>query len=112
LSELASALKVASPEYQTNRRAMIEVVDQLRSRVAEAGLGGGASAPARHVAHGKLLPRARVELPLDPGSPFLEFSQLAAYGLYDGEATARLWDDGVIDPKARTPASDSDWQRA
>jgi acetyl-CoA carboxylase carboxyltransferase component len=61
--------------------------------------GRGASAPARHLARGKLLPRARVELLLDPGSPFLEFSQLVAYGLNDDEATAHLWDDGVIDPK-------------
>ena len=51
-------------------------------------LGGGERARQRHVDRGKLLPRERVDTLLDPGSPFLELSPLAAHGLYDGEAPA------------------------
>ena len=57
---------------------------QLR-RVAQ---GGGERARQRHVERGKLLPRERVDALLDPGSPFLELSPLAAHGLYDGDAPA------------------------
>jgi 3-methylcrotonyl-CoA carboxylase beta subunit len=58
----------------------------LRERVARAALGGSQQHRERHVARGKLLPRDRVERLLDPGSPFLELSQLAANGMYDDEA--------------------------
>jgi 3-methylcrotonyl-CoA carboxylase beta subunit len=58
----------------------------LRERVAQAALGGSQHHRERHVARGKLLPRDRVERLLDPGSPFLELSQLAANGMYDDEA--------------------------
>ncbi len=64
------------------------LVDDLRARVAEVSQGGGAVARERHVARGKLLPRDRVAALIDPGSPFLEFSQLAAFGLYGGEVPA------------------------
>ncbi len=59
---------------------------ELRERVAKAALGGNEKSRERHVARGKLLPRERVERLLDPGSPFLELSQLAANGMYDDEA--------------------------
>ncbi len=59
---------------------------ELRERVARTALGGNAKSRERHVARGKLLPRERVERLLDPGSPFLELSQLAANGMYDDEA--------------------------
>jgi len=62
------------------------LVAELRARQAATARGGSDAARARHVARGKLLPRERVETLLDPGTPFLEFSQLAAGGLYDGEA--------------------------
>ncbi len=61
------------------------LAEKLRADVAQAALGGSESARARHVARGKLLPRDRVERLLDPGSPFLEIGQLAAFDLYDGE---------------------------
>jgi 3-methylcrotonyl-CoA carboxylase beta subunit len=61
---------------------------ELRGRLARARLGGGERARARHTARGKLLPRDRVDTLLDPGSPFLELSPLAAEGLYDGDAPA------------------------
>jgi 3-methylcrotonyl-CoA carboxylase beta subunit len=63
-----------------------ELATQLRERVAAAALGGPAAARDRHTARGKLLPRERVMRLLDPGAPFLEISQLAAFGLYDDEA--------------------------
>jgi 3-methylcrotonyl-CoA carboxylase beta subunit len=65
---------------------MEALVAELREKLALARLGGPARARERHVARGKLLPRDRVDALLDPGSPFLELSPLAADGLYDGEA--------------------------
>jgi 3-methylcrotonyl-CoA carboxylase beta subunit len=61
------------------------LADALRSKVAEAALGGNEKSRERHVARGKLLPRERVERLLDPGSPFLEIGQLAANGMYEGD---------------------------
>jgi 3-methylcrotonyl-CoA carboxylase beta subunit len=59
---------------------------ELRRRVAEAALGGPEAVRVRHTARGKLLPRERVDRLLDPGSPFLEIGQLAAFGLYEDQA--------------------------
>ena len=61
------------------------LVADLRDKVAEAKQGGGAKAQQRHLDRGKLLPRERIRQLLDVGSPFLEFSQLAAHGMYGGE---------------------------
>jgi 3-methylcrotonyl-CoA carboxylase beta subunit len=63
-----------------------ELAATLRERVAQAALGGPDEQRKRHAARGKLLPRQRVERLLDPGSPFLEIGQLAAFDLYKGEA--------------------------
>jgi 3-methylcrotonyl-CoA carboxylase beta subunit len=62
------------------------LVAELRERLSVAALGGPQHSRERHVARGKLLPRDRVDTMLDPGSPFLELSALAADGMYDGEA--------------------------
>ena len=70
----------------TNGRINAELAAQLRGRVAAAALGGPASVRARHTSRGKLLPRERVEGLLDPGSPFLEIGQLAAFELYEDQA--------------------------
>ena len=64
------------------------LVGQLRERLREAALGGSEKARARHVERGKMLPRDRVDALIDPGSPLLELSPLAAYGMYDAEAPA------------------------
>ena len=74
---------------------MSSLVADLRRRQALAALGGGEEARARHVARGKLLPRDRIEALLDPGSPFLELSPLAAGGMYgdDAPAAGPLWAD-------------------
>jgi len=69
-----------------NARLNGRLADELRRRVAEAALGGPEEIRTRHTARGKLLPRERVNRLLDPGSPFLEIGQLAAFGLYDDQA--------------------------
>ena len=75
-----------SADFGANAQALRALAAELRERQARVALGGGDAARAKHVARGKLLPRDRVEMLLDPGSPFLELSPLAAYGMYDGES--------------------------
>ena len=88
---LLSQLNVRSPDFLASSEAMRNLVSDLQARVAQAALGGGETARARHAARGKLLPRERVQHLLDPGTPFLELSPLAAYGMYpdaDGSDSA------------------------
>jgi 3-methylcrotonyl-CoA carboxylase beta subunit len=73
----------ANPDEAQNVAAMRALVRDLRDKVAHIALGGGEVARQRHLSRGKLLPRDRVKTLLDPGTPFLEFSQLAAYNVYD-----------------------------
>ncbi|MBC8025504.1 MAG: methylcrotonoyl-CoA carboxylase, partial [Steroidobacteraceae bacterium] len=75
-----------SAEFAANEAAMRALVADLAARQAKTALGGGDAARAKHVARGKMLPRERVEMLLDPGTPFLELSPLAAYGMYDDES--------------------------
>jgi 3-methylcrotonyl-CoA carboxylase beta subunit len=82
---LRSDITPRSPDFAANEAAMRALVADLRARVAEVEQGGGEAARRRHLARGKLLPRERVAALIDPGSPFLELSQLAAFGMYDGE---------------------------
>ena len=72
-------------EAGANAAAMRALVADLRAVAERLRLGGGAAARARHEARGKLLPRERIRLLLDPMSPFLEIGQLAALGQYDDE---------------------------
>jgi 3-methylcrotonyl-CoA carboxylase beta subunit len=85
---LATALDTRSESFAANAAAMRALVADLRATIDKIREGGGAEARRRHLARGKLLPRERVRALLDPGSPFLEFSQLAAFGMYEGEAPA------------------------
>ncbi|MFM7226732.1 MAG: carboxyl transferase domain-containing protein, partial [Betaproteobacteria bacterium] len=85
---IESKLNSRSPEFVANAAAMQALVDDLRAHCERIALGGGAEARAKHVARGKLLPRERVNQLLDPGTPFLEFSQLAAFDMYDNAAPA------------------------
>jgi len=64
---------------------MEAAVQVLRERLAHVRKGGSEQARARHLERGKLLPRDRVEHLLDPASPFLELSPLAAYDVYDND---------------------------
>ncbi|PUA20345.1 carboxyl transferase domain-containing protein [Glaciimonas sp. PCH181] len=83
---LTSKLSPRSYDFNANSAAMQLIVDDLHAKVARIAEGGGVAASAKHVARGKLLPRDRVQMLLDPGTPFLEFSQLAAYAMYDNVA--------------------------
>jgi 3-methylcrotonyl-CoA carboxylase beta subunit len=83
---LKSAINPNSEEFQTNRRAMQALVEDLEVQVARIRLGGGEKARIKHTDRGKLLPRDRIRQLLDVGSPFLELSQFAAYGMYGGAA--------------------------
>lgn len=83
---IESQLASRTEEFKANAQAMRALVEDLRAKVAQVARGGGEAARARHAARGKLLPRERVEMLLDPGTPFLELSQLAAWGMYDDEA--------------------------
>src|SRR4051812_16151355 len=75
-----------SEAYARNATSHAELVEDLRKRLSAARLGGPEKARTRHVERGKLLPRDRVDTLIDPGSPFLELSPLAANGLYDDDA--------------------------
>jgi 3-methylcrotonyl-CoA carboxylase beta subunit len=88
MTVLTTSLDRRSDAFAANAAAMRVLVEDLREKVATIREGGGADARRRHLARGKLLPRERVRALLDPGSPFLELSQLAACGMYDGEVPA------------------------
>jgi len=86
MAALTSRIDTRSDDFRSNRDALERQVADLRTRAAEVAQGGDAKSRERHVARGKLLPRERVDGLLDPGAPFLEIGQLAAYDMYDGEA--------------------------
>jgi 3-methylcrotonyl-CoA carboxylase beta subunit len=85
---LSSAINTNSEQFQENHAAMTKVVTQLKSVIGEIQQGGDDKARQRHLAHGKLLPRDRISHLIDPGSPFLEFSTLAGYQLYEDSVPA------------------------
>ncbi|MDJ0969590.1 MAG: carboxyl transferase domain-containing protein [Kiloniellales bacterium] len=88
MTVLKSSISTRSEAYKQNREAMLALVRDLRDKVESVKQGGGEKARERHLSRGKLLPRDRVRNLLDPGAPFLELSQLAAYGLYKNEVPA------------------------
>jgi 3-methylcrotonyl-CoA carboxylase beta subunit len=85
---LGTAINPQSAEFAANRDAMGALVEDLRAQLARVAAGGSGEARAKHTARGKLLVRERVGALLDPGSPFLELSPLAAHGQYGGEVPA------------------------
>ncbi len=97
MAVLETKLNARSAEFQANAAAMQAVVDDLDVQIAKAALGGGEAARAKHTGRGKLLPRDRVQMLLDPGTPFLELSPLAALGLYpDRDGTDSAPSAGLI----------------
>ena len=88
MSILTSSLATQSDEFLRNAQAMRDLVSDLRAQVDRIQQGGGAEACAKHVSRDKLLPRERIRQLLDVGSPFLEFSQLAAFDMYSGDVAA------------------------
>jgi len=94
---LETQLNARSADFSANATAMGVLVADLNAQIAKAALGGGEVARARHTGRGKLLPRDRVQMLLDPGTPFLELSPLAALGLYpDRDGTDSAPCAGVI----------------
>jgi 3-methylcrotonyl-CoA carboxylase beta subunit len=86
MPRIKSKLDTGAAAFQANVAHHRALAEDLRAQVARIAEGGGADAQKKHVARGKLLPRERVRALLDPGTPFLELSQLAAFGMYDGDA--------------------------
>ncbi|HEV7633187.1 MAG TPA: carboxyl transferase domain-containing protein [Steroidobacteraceae bacterium] len=82
MAKLPTAVQPQSAEFQANDAAMRHLVTELRERTQRSAAGGGETAVMRHITQGKLLPRQRIDRLLDPGSPFLETSALAADGVY------------------------------
>ncbi|WP_345816154.1 carboxyl transferase domain-containing protein [Paraburkholderia sp. PREW-6R] len=83
---IESKLNPRSDDFRANAAALEALVADLRAKVEKLSLGGGQAARDKHTGRGKLLPRERIAQLLDPGTPFLEFSQLAAYGMYNDDA--------------------------
>ena len=92
---LPTSIDTASTEYRENYAANAALAEEFHARQAKVRQGGSERARARHVARGKLLPRERVELLLDPGAPFLELSTLAAWGMYDDESPGGSGINGI-----------------
>jgi 3-methylcrotonyl-CoA carboxylase beta subunit len=86
MAVLESGINPRSKGFRANAKEMAAIVDDLRAQVAAVSAGGGDRSMQRHLSRGKLAPRERVRRLTDPGSPFLEFSQLAAWGMYENEA--------------------------
>ncbi|MDP6707063.1 MAG: carboxyl transferase domain-containing protein, partial [Alphaproteobacteria bacterium] len=80
---ISSKVATRDADYRENHAHWQAAVQGLREAVAEVKLGGGERARERHLSRGKLLPRERIRKLVDPGSPFLELSQLAARDVYD-----------------------------
>jgi 3-methylcrotonyl-CoA carboxylase beta subunit len=83
---LATQLNPRSDDFRRNADAMRTLVEDLNAQLAKIAQGGGEAARAKHLARGKLLPRDRVEMLLDPDTPFLEIAPLAALNMYDNDA--------------------------
>ncbi|NOX58303.1 MAG: methylcrotonoyl-CoA carboxylase, partial [Planctomycetes bacterium] len=83
---LSTSIDISSPAFAENQAHLASLVSQLRERLATAKQGGGEKSATKHRKRGKLLARDRIDLLTDPETPFLEFSSLAADGMYDGSA--------------------------
>src|SRR5437016_2439225 len=86
MEPLESHLDITSAEFAANRTYLQRLVDELAQRLATAREGGGAKYVARQREQGKMPVRERIAALLDPETPFLELSPLAANGMYDDEA--------------------------
>jgi 3-methylcrotonyl-CoA carboxylase beta subunit len=86
LDRIQSQIRTDSPDFQANREHLSGLVKQLRDRLTVCRQGGGPKYLERHREQGKLPVRERIDTLLDPGSPFLELSPLAAWGMYENDA--------------------------
>jgi 3-methylcrotonyl-CoA carboxylase beta subunit len=88
MSVIKSKLNVRSDEFKANAAAMSALVADLREKTIAVSGGGSPETAAKHKARGKLLPRERINALIDPGAAFLEFSALAAMGMYSGDVAS------------------------
>src|SRR6201989_2771835 len=95
MTALASAIDPQSVDFARNTEAMKTLVADLRAKLDSAMQGGSEEARARHAARGKLLARERINLLLDPGTPFLELSPLAAHDMYGGDVPSAGLGTGI-----------------
>ena len=95
MTDIQTTLDTESREFGDNAEAMKGLVADLRAQLDIAMQGGSEDARARHVTRGKLLARERINLLLDPGTPFLELSALAAHGMYGGDVHAASLITGI-----------------
>jgi 3-methylcrotonyl-CoA carboxylase beta subunit len=95
MERIPSRISPNSPDFKRNREVMEAQVAQLRADIDRIRLGGPENARRRHVERGKLLVRDRVKRLIDPESPFIELSALAAWGMYDDDAPAASLITGI-----------------
>src|SRR5258708_28534272 len=95
MSVLPTHVNPKSTEYQQNYEAMRRLVEEFHARQTQVRAGGSERARQRHIERGKLLPRERVELLLDPGAPFLELSTLAGWDMYNDESPGGSQINGI-----------------
>ena len=88
MTQIISEINANSPSFKENQRVMQALLEPLHETLLKISQGGDEKARARHQQHGKCLPRDRLHLLLDPGSPFLELSPLAAHDVYDDHVPA------------------------
>ena len=88
MTVIKSTLKPRAKDFKENATAQEAVVADLREKTLKIALGGPLTSRERHVARGKLLVRDRVQKMCDPGTPFLELSPMAAYGMYEDDIAA------------------------
>src|SRR5215470_17792957 len=104
MAVLESRVDPSSPEFLANRDHNLRLVEDLRERLRRVHRGGGEEAVRRHRARGKLLARERIERLVDANTPFLEFSPLAATGMYDDEAPSAGMVTGIGSVEGRQVA--------
>ena len=85
MSVIASKISTRGEDYQDNFAHMEQKLADLRAKVETVKMGGGERSRKRHLDRGKLLPRDRIRTLIDPGAPFLELQQLAAWDVYDDD---------------------------
>ena len=86
MPKIISTIDARSADFQANAEQLRRIVAELNAQTARTAAGGGEKARKKHTERGKLLPRERIRALLDPGSPFMELSALAAHGMYDDQA--------------------------
>ena len=108
MNRLETSLNTRGAEFQENRAHLEAQVKDLRETLAAVRQGGGEKARTLHTSRGKLLARDRVDALLDPGSPFLELSALAALDVYGEDVPAA----GIVTGAGLPPDGGGDWSSA